>query len=66
MIRDGCRRNHGVTIQQFIEHVIRNRKTVQKDIQTLQQNFVDRVIDAKDDPVVRHLANASDTSTRPL
>ena len=31
MIRAGCRRNHGVTIEQFIEQVIRKRKTVQKD-----------------------------------
>src|ERR1700730_1484699 len=56
MIRTGCRRNHGVTIQQFIEQVIRKRKTVQKLLLSLQKEFVERVIDANDDPVVRHLA----------
>jgi hypothetical protein len=55
-IRDGCRRNHGVTIQQFIEHVIRNRKTVRKMLLSLRQEFLDRVIEAEDDAVVRHLA----------
>jgi hypothetical protein len=55
-IRAGCRRNHGVTIQQFIEHIIRNRRTVQKEVKSLRQKFVNRVIDANDDPVVRHLA----------
>jgi putative DNA primase/helicase len=56
MIRAGCRRNHGVTIQQFIEHVIRKRKTVQKMVLSLRKEFVERVIDANDDAVVRHLA----------
>jgi Domain of unknown function (DUF927) len=55
-VRDGCRRNHGVTIQQFIEHVIRNRKTVRKMLLSLRQEFLDRVIEAEDDAVVRHLA----------
>jgi putative DNA primase/helicase len=55
-IRAGCRRNHGVAIQHFIEHVIRNRKTVQKEVKSLRRRFVNRVIDANDDPVVRHLA----------
>jgi putative DNA primase/helicase len=55
-IREGCEHNHGVAIEQFIEQVIRNHKTVQKDVQTLRQKFVDRVVDAKDGPVVRHLA----------
>ena len=35
MIRAGCERNHGVTIQHFIEHVIRKRKTVQNDAPVL-------------------------------
>ena len=56
MIRTGCRRNHGVTIQQFIEQVIRKRKTVQKLLLSLRKEFVERVIDANDDPLVRHLA----------
>src|ERR1700730_1699880 len=55
-VRKGCRRNHGVTIQQFIEHVIRNRKTVRKMLLSLRQEFLDRVIEAEDDAVVRHLA----------
>jgi hypothetical protein len=56
MIRDGCQQHHGVTIEHFIEHVIRNHRTVQKDVQTLRQKFLDRVVDTHDDPVVRHLA----------
>jgi hypothetical protein len=56
MIRTGCRRNHGVTIQQFIVQVIRKRKTVQKLLLSLRKEFVERVIDANDDPLVRHLA----------
>jgi hypothetical protein len=55
-IRKGCEHNHGVTIQQFVEQVIRNRKTVQKDVHALRQKFVNRVVDTNDDPVVRHLA----------
>jgi putative DNA primase/helicase len=55
-IRAGCRRNHGVSIQHFIERVIRNRKVVQKKVRSLRQKFVNRVIDTNDDPVVRHLA----------
>jgi hypothetical protein len=55
-IRSGCRRNHGVAIQHFVEHVIRNSKTVQKEVKSLRRRFVNRVIDANDDPVVRHLA----------
>ena len=55
-IRAGCRRNHGVAIQHFVEHVIRNSKTVQKEVKSLRRQFVNRVIDANDDPVVRHLA----------
>ena len=34
MIRNGCLRNHGVTIQHFIKQVIRNRKTVQKEVKS--------------------------------
>jgi hypothetical protein len=56
MIRAGCRRNHGVTIQHFIEHVMRKRKTVQEKVLSLRKAFVERVTDANDDPVVRHLA----------
>jgi putative DNA primase/helicase len=55
-IRAGCRRNHGVAIQHFVEHVIRNSKSVQKEVKSLRRRFVNRVIDANDDPVVRHLA----------
>jgi putative DNA primase/helicase len=55
-IREGCEHNHGVALEQFIEQVIRNHKTVQKDVQTLRQRFVDRVVGANDDPVIRHLA----------
>jgi hypothetical protein len=55
-VRQGCRRNHGVTIRQFIEHVIRNRETVRKMLLSLRQEFLDRVIKAGDDAVVRHLA----------
>ena len=39
MIRAGCRRNHGVTIQHFIEHVIRKRKTVRMMLLSLRQKF---------------------------
>jgi Domain of unknown function (DUF927) len=56
MIRNGCLRNHGVTIQHFIKQVIRNRKTVRKQIKSLRKKFVARVTGANDDPVVRHLA----------
>jgi hypothetical protein len=56
MIRAGCERNHGVTIQQFIEHVIENRKTVRKQVRFLQKKFMNRVLDTNDGPVVRHLA----------
>ncbi|HKN11425.1 MAG TPA: DUF927 domain-containing protein, partial [Pseudomonadota bacterium] len=56
MIREGCEHNHGVTIDQFIEQVIRNHKTVPKDVQTLRQKFVGRVVRANDNPAVRHLA----------
>jgi putative DNA primase/helicase len=55
-IRAGCRRNHGVAIQHFVEHIIRNSKTVQKEVKSLRRRFVNRVIDANDDPVVQHLA----------
>jgi hypothetical protein len=55
-IRAGCRRNHGVTIQHFIEQVIGNCETVKHDVTSLQQKFVDWVIEANDNPVVRHLA----------
>jgi len=57
-IRAGCQRNHGVTIQQFIEQVISNRKTVKQDVDSLCKEFVDRVIKANDDLVVRHLARS--------
>jgi len=56
MIRAGCERNHGVAIQQFIEHVIRDRKLVQKKVKSLRKKFVARVTESSDDPVVRHLA----------
>jgi len=56
MIRAGCRRNHGVTIHQFIELVIENRKAVQKEIKALREKFMNRVLDTNDGPVVRHLA----------
>ncbi len=56
MIRAGCERNHGVTIQQFIEHVIENRKIVRKQVRFLQKKFMNRVLDTNDGPVVRHLA----------
>ncbi len=56
MIRDGCWRNHGVTIRHFIKCVIRNRKTVAQDLHSLREKFADRVIDANDGPAVRHLA----------
>ena len=52
----GCRRNHGVAIQHFIEQVIGNRENVKFDLKSLQQKFADLVIEANDDPVVRHLA----------
>jgi hypothetical protein len=55
-IRYGCLRNHGVTIEHFIEHVIQSRKTVRKQIKSLRKKFVARVTDPNDDPVVRHLA----------
>jgi Domain of unknown function (DUF927) len=55
-IRNGCLRNHGVTIEHFIEHVIQSRKTVRKQIKSLRKKFVARVTDPNDDPVVRHLA----------
>jgi putative DNA primase/helicase len=55
-IRAGCRRNHGVAIEQFIEQVIENRKTVQKELKLLRKTFMDRVLDDEDSPVVRHLA----------
>jgi putative DNA primase/helicase len=55
-IRAGCRRNHGVAIQHFVEHIIRNSKAVQKEVKSLRRRFVNRVIDANDDPVVQHLA----------
>jgi hypothetical protein len=56
MIRNGCLRNHGVTIQHFIKQVIRNRKDVRKLLKSLRKKFVSRVTDPNDDPVVRHLA----------
>jgi hypothetical protein len=55
-MRAGCRRNHGVTVEHFIEQVIGNCETVKHDINWLQKKFVDWVIGANDDPVVRHLA----------
>jgi putative DNA primase/helicase len=55
-IRNGCLSNHGVTIQRFIKQVIRNRKSVQKQLKSLRKKFVSRVTDPNDDPVVRHLA----------
>jgi hypothetical protein len=55
-IRNGCLRNHGVTIQRFIKQVIRNRKDVQKQLKSLRKKFVSRVTGPNDDPVVRHLA----------
>jgi hypothetical protein len=55
-IRRGCRRNHGVAIEQFIAQVIRKRKTVRKMLLALRQEFLDRVIEAEDDAAVRHLA----------
>jgi hypothetical protein len=57
-IRNGCLRNHGVTIQRFIKQVIRNRKDVQKQLKSLRKKFVSRVTDPNDDPVVRHLAKS--------
>ena len=39
MIRAGCERNHGVTIQHFIEYVIRKRKTVRMMLLSLRQEF---------------------------
>jgi hypothetical protein len=56
MIREGCRRNRGVTIRHFIKCVIRNRKTVAQDVQSLRDEFADRVTDVNDSPAVRHLA----------
>jgi putative DNA primase/helicase len=56
MIRAGCERNHGVTIRHFIEYVTRNRKFVQNQLLSLQQEFANRVIEMNDDPAVRHLA----------
>jgi putative DNA primase/helicase len=56
VIREGCRRNRGVTIRHFIKCVIRNRKTVAQDVQSLRDEFADRVTDANDSPAVRHLA----------
>jgi putative DNA primase/helicase len=56
MIRDGCWCNHGVTIRHFINGVIRNRKTVAQDVQSLRDEFANRVINANDSPAVRHLA----------
>ncbi len=56
MIRNGCLRNHGITIQHFIKQVIKNRKSVQKQLKSLRKKFVSRVTDPNDDPVVRHLA----------
>jgi putative DNA primase/helicase len=55
-IRNGCLRNHGFTLQQFIKQIIINRKVVQKQLKSLRKKFVSRVTDANDDPVVRHLA----------
>jgi putative DNA primase/helicase len=55
-IRAGCLRNHGVTIEHFIEHVIQGRKTVRKQIKSLRKKFMNRVLDTNDGPVVRHLA----------
>jgi hypothetical protein len=56
IIRDGCRRNHGVTIRHFIKRVIRNRKSVARDVRSLRATFADRVTAANDSPAVRHLA----------
>jgi putative DNA primase/helicase len=56
MIRSGCLGNHGVTIEHFIDRVIRDRKTVQKKVNSLRKKFVARVTGPNDDPVVRHLA----------
>jgi putative DNA primase/helicase len=55
-IRAGCLRNHGVTIQHFIEHVIQGRKSVRKQIKSLRRKFMNRVLDTNDGPVVQHLA----------
>jgi len=55
-IRAGCRHHPGVTIEQFIGEVIRNRETVRRDLESLREKFTDSVVATNADPVVRHLA----------
>jgi putative DNA primase/helicase len=55
-IRDGCEQNHGVAIRHFIRRIIQHRRTIQQDLVSLRETFVDHVIDKNDGPAVRHLA----------
>jgi putative DNA primase/helicase len=55
-IRDGCEHNHGVAIRHFIKAVIHHPRTVQQDLVSLRETFVDHVVDKNDGPAVRHLA----------
>jgi Domain of unknown function (DUF927) len=55
-IRDGCEHNNGVAIRHFIKAVIQHRKTVQQDLVSLRETFVDHVVDKNDGPAVRHVA----------
>jgi putative DNA primase/helicase len=55
-IRDGCEHNNGVAIRHFIKAVIQHRRTVQQDLVSLRETFVDHVVDKNDGPAVRHVA----------
>jgi hypothetical protein len=55
-IRDGCEQNHGVAIRHFIRRIIQHRRTVQQDLVSLRETFVDNVVGKNDGPAVRHVA----------
>ena len=54
--RRACRTDHGVAIQHFIERVIKHRRTIKVDLQSLTDQFVEAEIRKGDGPAVQHLA----------
>jgi len=54
--RRACRTNHGVAIKHFIERVIKHRRTIKVDLQSLTDQFVEKEIREGDGPAVQHLA----------
>ncbi len=54
--RRACRTNHGVALKHFVERVIKNRRTIKVDLQSLTEQFVEKEIREDDGPAVQHLA----------